>query len=288
MIVAVNVQRRQTNKLKKENESLKNEIRRKDLLINSMEKTEKPDTSEFQFPRRRNIAKIDSSISPWDYTSTNNNRFTPIALPTEDVSLTTEIQRRDKVIQPMESAATGLTSVKTSTNQSESTRSSIDERKKMRSWMRPSVHNSTEIIGDSMVKHIQGYKMCEATNGQGKIFVRAFHGAKVDDMNSYSVPTTKKNPRRIVIHCGTNDISSGTAPNEVAEEIVDLATNPKSHKNEVFVSSIVARGDRWNERVSQVNNILKDKCNREGLPFIDNSNIEPAHHLNRSNLHSKY
>ena len=277
--------------LKKENESLKNEIRRKDLLINSMEKTEKtekPDTSEFQFPRRRNVAKIDSSISPWDCISTNNNRFTPIAPPLEDVSLTTEIQRGDKVIQPMESAAkisTGLTRVKTSTNQSESSRSSMDKRKKMRSWMRPPVHNSTEIIGDSMVKHIQGYKMSEATNGQEKIFVRAFHGAKVDDMNSYSVPTTKKNPRRIVIHCGTNDISSGTAPNEVAEEIVDLATNLKSHENEVFVSGIVARGDRWNERVSQVNNVLKAKCNREGLPFIDNSNIEPAHHLNRSNLH---
>ena len=66
-------------------------------------------------------------------------------------------------------------------------------------------------------------------------------------------------PRRIVIHCSTNDISSGTAPNEVAEEIVDLATNLKSHENEVFVSSIVARGDRWNERVSQVNNVLKAK-----------------------------
>ena len=62
------------------------------------------------------------------------------------------------------------------------------------------MHNSTEMIGDSMVKHIQGYKMSEATNGQEKIFVRAFHGAKVDDVNSYSVRT-----------------------NEVAEEIVDLA-----------------------------------------------------------------
>ena len=105
--------------LKKENESLKNEISRKDLFINSMEKTEKPDTTEFQFPRRRNVTKIDSSISTWGYISTNNNRFTPIAPPIEDVSPTTEIQRLDKVIQPMESAAkisTGSTRVKTLTN----------------------------------------------------------------------------------------------------------------------------------------------------------------------------
>ena len=99
------------------------------------------------------------------------------------------------------------------------------------------------------------------------------------------MPTTKKNPKRIVLHCGTNDVSSGTAPNEVAQEIVALATNLKSHENEILVSSLVARGDGWNEHVSQVNNILKARCHREGLPFIDNSNIDPAYHLNRSNLH---
>ena len=123
-----------------------------------MVKTEEPDTSEFQFSRRRNVAKIDLSICPWDYISTNNNRFTPIAPPLEDMSLAKEIQKRDKVIQPMESAAkisTGLTRVKTSTNQSESTRRSMDKRKKMRSWMRPPVHNSIEIIVDSMVKHME-------------------------------------------------------------------------------------------------------------------------------------
>ena len=59
----------------------------------------------------------------------------------------------------------------------------------------------------------------------------------------------------------------------------------KSHENEILVSSLVARGDRWNEHVSQVNNILKARCHREGFPFIDNSNIDPAFHLNRSNLH---
>ena len=274
--------------LKKENESLKNEIRRKDLLINSMEKTEEPQIREFQFPARKKVAKIDSSICPWDYISTNNNRFAPITPPIEDVSQTTEFPKLDNAVQPKESAAksaSGLNKITTSANHHESTRSSIDKRKKMRSWMRPPMHNSTEIIGDSMVKHIQGYKMSEATNGQEKIFVRAFHGAKLDDMNSYSVPTTKKNPKRIVLHCGTNDVSSGTAPNEVAQEIVDLATNLKSHENEILVSSLVARGDRWNEHVSQVNNILKARCHREGLPFIDNSNIDPAYHLNRSNLH---
>ena len=84
------------------------------------------------------------------------------------------------------------------------------------------------------------------------------------------MPTTKKNPKRIVLHCGRNDVSSGTAPNEAALEIVDLATNLKSHENEILVSSLIARGDRWNEHVSQVNKNLKARCHRERFPFIDN------------------
>ena len=91
-----------------------------------MEKTTEPDISEFQFARRRNVAKIDSSICPWAYISTNNNRFAPIAPPLEDVSLSKETQKRDKVIQPMESAAktsTRFSRNKTSANQSEATMS---------------------------------------------------------------------------------------------------------------------------------------------------------------------
>ena len=41
--------------------------------------------------------------------------------------------------------------------------------------------------------------------------------------------------------CGTNDISSGTAPNEVAEEIEDLAANLKSHENEVAICIKLSR-----------------------------------------------
>ena len=172
--------------LKKENESLKNEMRRKDLLINSMEKTEEPQIREFQFPARKKVAKIDPSICPWDYISTNNNRFAPIAPPIEDMSQKTEFPKRGNAAHPKENAAksaTGLSKITTSANHHESTRSSIDKWKKMRSWMRPPVPNSTEIIGDSIIKRIQGYKMSEATNGQEKIFVRAFHGAKLDANN---------------------------------------------------------------------------------------------------------
>ena len=101
-------------------------------MITSIEEKEKPDIDEFQFPRRRKVAKIDSSICPWGHISTNNNRATSIALPHEDSSLTAAIQKRDKTIQPTENAAkilTGFNRIKASANQNESTLISMDKRK---------------------------------------------------------------------------------------------------------------------------------------------------------------
>ena len=136
-----------------------------------------------------------------------------------------------------------------------------------------------------MVKHIMGHKMSEATGGSEKIFVHAFHGAKTDHMNSHCILTMKRNPKRIVLHCGTNDVSNGDSPEQIAEEIVGLAKAMKNNENTVFVSSIVPRGDRWNAKVSITNRRMKELCAREELPFIDNNNIDRTHHLNRSNLH---
>ena len=150
---------------------------------------------------------------------------------------------------------------------------------------KPPVRNCTEVIGDSMVKHIMGHKMNEATGGSEKIFVPAFHGATTYHMNSHCIPTMKKNPNRIVLHCGTNDVSNGDAPEQIAEEVVDLAKAMKNKENTVFVSSIVPRSDCWNAKVSIANRRMKELCAREELPFIDYNNLGRVHHLNRGNLH---
>ena len=66
----------------------------------------------------------------------------------------------------------------------------------------------TEIIEDSIVKDIKGFKMTEATNGEEKIRVQSYSGATVEHMNSHAIPTMKRNPRKVILHCGTNDIRS--------------------------------------------------------------------------------
>ena len=55
----------------------------------------------------------------------------------------------------------------------------------------------TEIIRNSIVKDIEGFKMTEATNGEEKIKVQSYSGATVDHTNSHAIPTMKRNPKKL-------------------------------------------------------------------------------------------
>ena len=145
------------------------------------------------------------------------------------------------------------------------------------------IQNCTEIIGDSIIKDIRGYKVSKACENQEKIFVKSFSGATTDCMNSHACPTIKRNPKRIILHCGTNDLRSQASAENIAEEIIELARAMKTAGNTVFVSSLVVCGDHWNAKVCKVNRFLSWRSQEEDLKFIDNSNIT-SDHLNRSLL----
>ena len=141
------------------------------------------------------------------------------------------------------------------------------------------------ILGDSIVKNIQGFKMKQAINNDQNVYVKSFSGATVDCMNSYVCPTIKKNPKTIILHCGTNDLSSPQAACNIAQDIIDLAKTLETGNNTVIVSGLVPRGDFLNGKATEVNKVLKQLCQSKNLKFIDNSNIDPSIHLNRSRLH---
>ena len=81
----------------------------------------------------------------------------------------------------------------------------------------------TEIIGDSIIKDIKGYKMKEATGHEQQIFVKSISGATTDCMNSHACPTIKTNPKRIILHCGTNDVRGQSSAEKIATEVMELA-----------------------------------------------------------------
>ena len=70
--------------------------------------------------------------------------------------------------------------------------------------------------------------------------------------------------------------------------ILNLAMTWKTDTNSVFISGIVPRSDKLNEKASKVNSILRHECNVRNICFIDNKHISPRFHCNRSSLHLSY
>ena len=106
-------------------------------------------------------------------------------------------------------------------------------------------------------------------------------------MKDYTKPCTREdNPDHIILHVGTNDLSSDNSPERVGKSIVDLAKNLFHDNRKVTISGIIPRNDEWNNKAELVNNHLKEMCKAANIDFIDNSkNFNPKKHLNNSKSH---
>ena len=114
--------------------------------------------------------------------------------------------------------------------------------------------------------------------------VKHFSGAKIEDMKHYVKPTQEKKPAQIIIFVGTNDLPGNKNPHGIANEIVGFANSIKTSENNVVVSSIVSRKDRFNNKAKEVNKNLKDKCEEHDLQLIKLNN-NPFRHTNAKGLH---
>ena len=138
-----------------------------------------------------------------------------------------------------------------------------------------------ESVGDWLVKDIQSYKMNEAAgNTDERIFFKSFSGATIYCMNSHVCPTIKRDPGKIILHYGTNDLHSKATPKDIAEEIVDLGNSMKTKANKIVIS-----GDQWHNKAIEVNRFLKQLCVSQDIYYIDNTNIQAEYHLNGSRIH---
>ena len=141
----------------------------------------------------------------------------------------------------------------------------------------------TYILGDSIIKEIQGWKFNEKLENKEKIVVKSFLGATTKCMREYIKPSLNQKPDYIIIHAGTNDLGSNQSEEEIAKSIIDLAVNAASVST-VAVSAIVLRDDRFSRKAKTVNNLLQQMCNQRNICFIPHQNINKIH-LNGSKLH---
>jgi lysophospholipase L1-like esterase len=137
------------------------------------------------------------------------------------------------------------------------------------------------ILGDSVVKDIKGW---ELSDSQNKVILKSFSGATTKCMESHVIPTKALKPDVIILHCGTNDLRK-TSTDIISKNIVNLAISLKTDTNSILVSGLTSRKDQFNDKVNELNMLLLQQTSDRNIGFIDNSNIDENHHLNKSKIH---
>ena len=87
------------------------------------------------------------------------------------------------------------------------------------------------ILGDSIVKNVYGNAITKRVKHRKHVVVKHFSGAKIDDMKHYVKSTQEKQPAQIIVHIGTNDLSSNKNSDEIADEIVNFVKSIKTDEN---------------------------------------------------------
>ena len=176
-------------------------------------------------------------------------------------------------------------STKTSNVQLSKDKNTVKENQRSKEWKKNK--KNILIIGDSMVKHLDGRKLKGSLRNEQNVYVKSFSGANAEDMVDYSKPPMKRNPDVVILHVGTNSLGTDKPAQAIVNEISDLAVTLRNGENEVVVSAIISRGDNstLNEKAKAVNEELKIVCETNDLDFIEHENIDETKHLNGSSLH---
>ena len=143
------------------------------------------------------------------------------------------------------------------------------------------------ILGDSMVKKLNGYLLTKKVRHKFFVKVRPFTGAKVSGMVDHVKPTIRDDkPDHVILHTETYDLRSEKTARQIARSITEVAMPLKNNDNSVIVSGIIPRNDNLDNKATEVNNRLLLMCTERKIPFIAHSeNIDSSKHLNESKFH---
>ena len=145
--------------------------------------------------------------------------------------------------------------------------------------------DSITILGDSMIKRLDVRRIHRSVGNNKQVHICTFSGACIEDMDHYVKPLLSKNPKKVIIHAGTNNIPTDEPESTVSKtsklgDYIERTSNAK-----VIISSIIVRNDdRLNPKIEVTNDMFKNVCATRKWQFIQNSNISKTD-LNASGLH---
>ena len=129
----------------------------------------------------------------------------------------------------------------------ESNRKNNEKESKNKDNMSREKQKSVYILGDSIIKKVNGYFLTKKLRHKYLVKVRSFSVAKISFMVDHVKPSIREDtPDNIILHAGTNDLRSEKTSSQIAKAIIELAMSLKIDENLVIVSSIVPRFDNLN------------------------------------------
>ena len=125
------------------------------------------------------------------------------------------------------------------------------------------------ILGDSMVKKLNGYLLTRKIRHKHLVKVRSFSGTKISCMTDHVKRTLRDiNPNHIVLNAGTNDLRTENTASQITKATIDLGTSLKNDGNTVTIPSIVPRLDELNNKANEVNLPLVLMCKERNISFF--------------------
>ena len=110
------------------------------------------------------------------------------------------------------------------------------------------VKKKTLIVGDLIVKHIDGWRLNKRKRSTVSIrsttkgMIHHVKGCLEDTFTDF-----------IILHHGTNDLNGNSTSEETEDKTLNLAASIKTSKNHVFISGLVIRKDKLNKKGNEVN-----------------------------------
>ena len=91
-------------------------------------------------------------------------------------------------------------------------------------------------------------------------------------------PKLRENPDHIIIHVGTNELSSNMLSELLAESIVELVSTLKSDSCSVIISNVTVRNDKHRKKVGQITRDLKLLCQERNFQLTSYENAITEKH----------
>ena len=119
-----------------------------------------------------------------------------------------------------------------------------------------------------------------------RVKVRSHPGATISDLHDHVKPHLRKNPTFVIMHVGTNDVSSKSA-DQIVNEMMGLRNMIYSESGAaVAISMPTIRNDSPKD-AQTVRSVQAKLRSMKGLLLIDNGNIKHEH-LSKRQLHLNF